>query len=159
MFILLTTASLIIIVLAAVAIYYTIKLHQANKRKSEQAKTNQQAWQKHQTDLIKDIHFIANSMTQGQCELTEGCMRLSYLIERFDQKLTAHPDFQNVFLHKQQTMHMPIQDAYKALSRKQQFLIDKERSALESKNETEILKDASRIAQFQFNITTTIQEP
>lgn len=140
----------IIIVLSCVAGYYQFKLYKVNKNKQLQAKLNQQAWLEHRNKLITDIRFIAQSITQEQCEITEGCMRLQYLITRIDDSQNITEEFQHIFAHFNATKHMPIKEAYKALNKKEQFKLDKERANLETQNSPLVISDCKRLIGYSF---------
>ena len=141
----------ILLILSCIAAYYLIKLRKVKKQQQEQIAENQQAWLKRQQELVADLRFIASSMLQGQCEITEGCMRLKVLMDHLDKELALKTEFQTLQFYYQQTIDMPHHEAYKSLSRKQQFSWDKKRFALEEKYRDQILVEANHLVQFPFN--------
>lgn len=143
-------AVIVLIILSAIAGYYLWQLHNLRKKQSEQQAKNQAARKAHQEELAKDIRFIANSMVQGQCEVTEGCLRLQYLMDKLDENLKNKPEFQAIHMHCQQTAHMPTHQAYKALAPKEQFKLDKERFSLEEENRDRVLKEATTLLTYRF---------
>lgn len=143
-------AAIILLILSAVAGYYLLQVHQLKKRQAEQIKSNQEAWKAHQEELAKDVRFIASSMVQGQCEITEGCLRLQYLMDKLDEELKNKPEFQRIHLHYRQTQHMPTHEAYKALKRKDQFKLDNERFKLEDQNRDGVLEEAALLLTYRF---------
>jgi hypothetical protein len=149
--ILIILALAIIATLAITAGYYLFKVRQVTRQEDLQSKENQQAWLLHRNNLIKDIHFIANSMTQEQCEITEGCMRLEYLIGKVDDSEQIRASFSHIYGHFNATAHMPIKDAYQSLSKKEQFKLDKERSRLEVESKAGVLEDSKRLSQHAFS--------
>ena len=146
-------AALILLALSAVAAYYWIKLKNVQKEQAAQIAKNQQAWLDRQEELASDIRFIANSMLQGQCEITEGCMRLKVLMDHLDKDLANKTEFQTLQFYYQQTLNMPHHEAYKGLSRKEQFHQDKKRYSLEDKYREQILTEAKHITQYPFNFS------
>lgn len=144
--ILLIIATIVIVALSLIASYYLLKVRQLNKQQLEQNKQNQAAWQANQDELIKDIQFIANSMLQQQCEITEGCMRLGYLIPKVDDSEAIKNTFKHIYNHYTATAHMPIKEAYQALDKKEQFKLDSERFSLEAKNTEGVLQDCKKLA-------------
>lgn len=150
MTILITLAVLIILSLASVAAYYLIKLQKSKIAEQAQIKENHLAWLEHKNTLIKDIKFIANSMLQQQCEITEGCMRLGYLIPKVDESETFKLTFPAIFEHYSLTTDMPIKDAYQALSRKEQFKLDSKRLTLEAKNKEPVLSNCQTLLKHTF---------
>ena len=143
-------AALIILTLSAIAAYYLIKLQKVSKNEKEQAERNKEAWLSHKNELIKDIKFIANSMIQEQCEITEGCMRLGYLVPKVDDTEEIKAKFESLFNHYQATTNMPIKEAYKALTRKEQFKLDSQRLKLEAKNKSAVLNDCQVLLKYNF---------
>ncbi|WP_396586177.1 DUF2489 domain-containing protein [Bermanella sp. R86510] len=149
---LLIAGAAIITVLIAIAAYYLIKLSKARKEQAQAIAKNKAAWQAHRDDVAADIRFIASSMVQGQCEITEGCLRLGVLMDRLDESLQHKPEFATIRMHFAKTIHMPTHDAYKALTPKQQFKLDQERFTLEEENKEQVLKEAKVLAEHKFEI-------
>ncbi len=151
--ILISIAAAILLTLGGIAAYYWTKLSNVRKQQKAQIAHNQNAWLERQQELVSDLRFIANSMLQGQCEITEGCMRLKVLMDHFDKDLSQKTEFQTLQFYYQQTLNMPHHEAYKALNRKEQFNQDKKRLALEEKYREQILVEAKGIALFPFEIS------
>jgi len=145
-------AVLIILALAGTAIYYVTKLKRVQKQQEEQVKKNKAAWEAHRNELASDIKFIAHSMIQEQCEITEGCMRIAVLMDRLDDELQHKPEFKTIREHFSLTISMPTHQAYKDLSRKEQFKLDKQRYALEEKNKDQVLEEAKTLLHYNFEI-------
>jgi len=143
---------LILLGLSATAAYYVLKLRKVQKQQEEQIQKNKEAWQKHRDELAADLRFIANSMLQGQCEITEGCLRLGVLMDRLDDELQHKPEFKTIREHFAKTIHMPTHQAYKDLSKQEQFKLDKERFNLEEKNKEQILLEVQTLSEYQFDI-------
>ena len=141
----------ILVLLSLTAAYYLLKLHKAQKIQAQAVIDGQQAWLAKQQEIAQDIRFIANAILQEQCEITEGCLRLIPLMNRFHQDLPFKPDFSRLLQHQQACSNMPINEAYKSLSRKEQFKLDKQRYELEAKNKDAILKEAKLLLNFRFD--------
>ena len=123
------------------------------KQQKAQMAQNQQVWLARQQELVADIRFIANSMLQKQCEITEGSMRLKVLMDHLDKDLAQKTEFQTLQFYHQQTLNMPHHEAYKALTRKEQFAQDKKRFELEDKYREQILIEAKHITQYPFSFS------
>jgi hypothetical protein len=141
----------ILLALSAIAAYYLIKLRKTEQQQAQQIQQNQAVWQKHQDELAADLRFIANSMLQGQCEITEGCMRIKVLMDRLDEGLQHKPEFKTIQKHFAQTITMPTHDAYKALSKQEQFKLDKQRFSLEDENKEQVLVEVKTLSLYQFD--------
>lgn len=142
----------ILIALGATAAYYVLKLRKVKQQQAEQIQRNKAAWQKHRDELAADLRFIANSMLQGQCEITEGCLRIKVLMDRLDDELQHKPEFKTIQTHFAQTISMPTHEAYKALSRQEQFKQDKQRFALEEANREQVLIEVKTLSEYKFDI-------
>jgi len=146
------TATIILAALVATAAYYLIKLRKVKHQQAEQIQRNKDAWQKHRDELASDLRFIANSMLQGQCEITEGCLRIKVLMDRLDDELQHKPKFKTIQAHFAQTITMPTHEAYKALTRQEQFKQDKQRFALEEANREQVLIEVKILSEYKFHI-------
>ena len=144
------SALIIVTTLTIVAGYLLYKVLLLNKQKEQQSKENQDAWLQNRNVLIKDIRFIANSMSQQQCEITEGCMRLEYLINKVDDSPKMRIEFQYIYKHYDATAAMPIRDAYLALTKKEQYKLDKDRAKLEAQHKADVLSDTKKLAEHSF---------
>ena len=142
----------LIVVLCGIAVYYLVKLHQAKKAQQQAIAQGEAAWRDKQKEIASDLRFIASGMVQEQCEITEGCMRLTVLMDRLDENLRFKPEYSAIKAHFEATAHMPTHDAYKALTPKQRFELDKQRFSLEKKNKSAVLKDAKILATERFQV-------
>ncbi|MFY0639612.1 MAG: DUF2489 domain-containing protein [Bermanella sp.] len=147
-------AIIILLALSAIAAYYMIKLRNVRQLQAQQIQQNKDAWQKHRNELAADLRFIGNSMLQGQCEITEGCLRLKVLMDRLDDELQNKPEFKTIQSFFAQAITMPTHDAYKALTRKEQFKQDKQRFALEEQHKDQILIEVKTLCEYKFDILT-----
>lgn len=145
-------AIVILLVLSAIAAYYLIKLRKVKQEQADQIQRNKIAWQKHRDELAADLRFIANAMLQGQCEITEGCLRIKVLMDRLDDELQHKPEFKTIQAHFAQTITMPTHEAYKALGKKEQFKIDRQRFALEEENKEQVLIEVKTLSTYKFDI-------
>ena len=112
---------------------------------------------KHQQELLQDIHFIARSVLSDQCEITEGVLRLQYLIKGLDPSAWYLKELQTIRLHYEATSHMPILEAYQALSRQEQFKLDNQRWQLEADHKSGIMRELQWLVTYRFNSVTLLQ--
>ena len=78
----------------------------------------EQKLRERQLDLLEDIRFIARSVLAEQCEITEGVMRIHYLLTGLDSATWQRDELATLREHQRATCGMPIMDAYKALSKR-----------------------------------------
>lgn len=153
---------LIVIAVAIVlglAIYAFRLSNQLKKAKQEVEQAQLQAEQKlkdHQLKLIDDIRFVARSMMAEQCEITEGVLRLNFLVNALDENIWNSSELPTVRAHYQEAADMPILEAYKALSKQQQFELDNHRYQLEANNKAAILKELQWLLNHQYPSITLL---
>lgn len=155
--VLLITAIVIVAALAGYAWHLTRKVKAMQQRaQEEQARAELQLRERQQT-LLQDIRFIARSVLEEQCEITEGVLRLGYLINALDPVAWELDELSAVRRHHELTSSMPILDAYKNLTRKEQFRLDKERFALEEEHKPSIERELRWLVTYHFPAVTLLQ--
>jgi len=108
----------------------------------------------HQQELVSDIQFVARSVLADQCEITEGVLRIHYLINALDPKTWGEESLRVCRRHYDAVCDMPILEAYQQLPRKEQFRLDKKRWQLEADHKSELLQELTWLASHHFpNIT------
>ena len=145
-------AALIVIGLAATAVYYLWQLKLQTQRQQQEYAKAQAEWRKKKQSLASDIKFIAQAMVEQQCEITEGCLRIKVLMDHLDPNLQHKKEFSTIQQMHSLTSNMATHEAYKALPRKEQFKQDKERFRLEELHRDAVLKEAKIIVSYQFEI-------
>ena len=138
----------IIGVLAAVA---TKLLRQLNQQKlaQVQAKAAQQlAHQQHDKKIISSIIIIVRAMKEEQCDIAEGCWRLSVLLDSLKLSQDLQLQFPAVFQLYSAIKHMPILEARKGLDKKARMKLDYERMKLEAELAEDIRRDIGLLHQY-----------
>jgi hypothetical protein len=152
--ILLLTAFIIVIALAAYALYLNKKVKLQTKEKHSKVEAErllaQKNLDKRNNKIIEDIRFIAKSLLSNQCEMTEAVMRIHYLADALDSDIMLQDQYATIHLHFLGCKDMAIKEAYKDLSKKQRFQQDQNRLRLEASNETAVLAEAELIIQYAF---------
>lgn len=151
-FTLLAVALIIIAALSGIAAYYIWQVKKQNTRLKAEQEEQKKAWRQKKEELAKDIRFIAHSMVQEQCEITEGCMRIKVLMDHLDGDLQSKPEFQTIQRVFSLTSDMPTHQAYKDLSRKEQFKLDNKRYKIEDDNRELVMAEAKTLVSYKFDI-------
>ena len=102
-----------------------------NQQRIENLQVMLQEQYQHRVDSIR---VIANAMDEGQCEFTEGCIRLKMLIDQLDPTLLEREELAIISHIYAETEHMPIKEDWKQLDKKIKTKLTNERFALEGKN-------------------------
>lgn len=148
---------LIIALLAGYAWHLTRKVNAVKQRQQEEEAQAALQLRNRQLDLLQDIRFIARSVLDEQCEITEGVLRIQYLLSALDPTVWEQDELRAVRSHYQSTASMPILDAYKQLPRKEQFKLDQQRWALEKENQPVIERELRWLVSYSFPAVTLIQ--
>lgn len=149
-----------LLILAGLGFYawrLTRRLHAIKQQQQAEKAAAELQLRNHQQELMQDIHFIARAMLAEQCDITEGVMRLQYLIDGLDADVWQRPELETIRQHWQATNHMPILEAYQALSRQEQFRLDSQRLRLEDDNKNAIFKELNWLVTYQFSSVTLLQ--
>ncbi len=148
---------LIIALLAGYAWHLTRKVNAVKQRHQEEEAQAALQLRNRQLELLQDIRFIARSVLDEQCEITEGVLRIQYLLSALDPAVWEQDELRAVRSHYQSTASMPILDAYKQLPRKEQFKLDQQRWALEKENQPVIERELRWLVSYSFPAVTLIQ--
>ena len=108
---LLIAALLIIAVLAGYAVYLLRKVREQEARMQQEEAEAELQLRQHQQELVKDIRFIARSVLQEQCDISEGVLRLEYLLRGLDPDMWQRNELESLRDHHQEISDMPILDA------------------------------------------------
>ncbi len=149
-----------LIIIAALAYYAwhlttkVKKLHQAQKEEQAQAELQ---LRNRQLELLQDIRFIARAVLAEQCEITEGVLRIQYLMSALDPDAWQLDELATLRQHHEATAGMPILDAYKALPKKEQFRLDRERWTLEERHKPAVQRELQWLVSYRFPGVTLLQ--
>ncbi len=67
------------ILLAALSFYLFIRLRKFNQRQMQSSLERQKHW-------YESARIVALAVTQGQCDLSEGCLRLRYILSQLNDQ-------------------------------------------------------------------------
>lgn len=154
----LTLAGLLIIaLLAGYAWHLTRKVKAVTQRQQQEEAQAALQLRNRQLELLQDIRFVARAVLDEQCEITEGVLRIQYLLSALDPTVWEQDELRTTRSHYQSTASMPILDAYKQLPRKEQFRLDQQRWALEQENKAIIERELRWLIRYSFPAVTLIQ--
>lgn len=157
LWLLLSIGTIIVLGLATYAWRLSNQLKQQQQRQQqEMANADNQLRQK-QRELQQDIAFVARAVLAEQCEITEGVLRIHYLLSGLDPEAWHTPELEPLRRHYDATQHMPILDEYKKLDRKQQFQLDRQRWALESEHKDVIEKALQWLSHYSYPNVALLQ--
>ncbi|MBA6361586.1 DUF2489 domain-containing protein [Colwellia sp. BRX8-2] len=140
-----------VIIIAALA-FYAVKLLSQLKAQTAKIKQAEQdkkiALAKHDSKILSSVVIIAHAMKEEQCDIAEGCWRLSVLLDSLKLSSGLSAEFPAVFELYDKIKHMPILDARKKLAKNERMKLDFERMKAESDLSAQINIDVISLHQY-----------
>lgn len=138
----------IIGVLAAIATKLLRQLKQQTLEQEQKQAAQQQALQQHDKKIIASVIIIVRAMKEEQCDIAEGCWRLSVLLDSLKLSEDLNVQFPAVFKLYEAIKHMPILSARKKLDKQSRMKLDLERMKIEAELAEDIRRDISLLHQY-----------
>ncbi len=138
-------------IIAGLAFYAGKLLFQLKKQKRDQeiAEQNKQlALQQHDAKILSSVTIIVKAMQEQQCDLSEGCWRLSVLLDSLKTTSGLSQQFPAIFALYNKVKDMAILDARKKLEKKQRMREDYQRMMFEAEYQESITQDLNLLAEF-----------
>ena len=88
--------------------------------------------------LKESIDVIARAMQSGECNTSEGVIRLTMLLRPFGKNLSTYPAMANLY---EVVRDMPTHDARKLLDKRERMRLDLDRESSEIQLEQDIKKE------------------
>ncbi|EGT79748.1 hypothetical protein BFQ30_10385 [Haemophilus quentini] len=88
--------------------------------------------------LKESIDVIARAMQSGECNTSEGVIRLTMLLMPFGKSLSTYPAMANLY---EVVRDMPTHDARKLLDKRERMRLDLDRESAEIQFEQDIKKE------------------
>lgn len=142
---------LAVVVIASLAFYAGKLLKQLSvqKQTQQQAKVAQQkALAKHDQNVLASVKIIVRAMQEEQCDFSEGCWRLSVLLDSLKLTSELAQQFPAIFKLYNEIKHLSILDDRKQLEKKQRMKQDYQRFTIEAQLHSEIVSDLDLLQQY-----------
>lgn len=141
-------AVIVVVTLALYAIKLLAQLKQQNAELKQAELDKQKALAKHDSKILNSVVIIANAMKEEQCDIAEGCWRLSVLLDSL--KLSEHlsKEFPAIFELYNAIKHMPILEERKKLAKRERMKLDLERMKAENNLSDKIKDDVVLLHQY-----------
>lgn len=130
---LIAVAVIIVVALAfyALKLIKQLKLQTAQQKQAELER--QQSLNKHDKKILDSIIIIVRAMKEEQCDISEGCWRLSVLLDSLKTSENHSSQFPAIFELYEAIKHMPILEARKKLEKRERMKLDLERVKTEAR--------------------------
>lgn len=134
------------LVIAALAFYAGRLLFLLKKQNDRQA----QARQKRVVTITESIRTIAMAMSQQQCDLSEGAIRICRLLDALplDPKPSYDSDFPHIYGLFVKVSGFDTHEARQALDKKERRRQDRAREEIEAEYESRVLGELEKITTF-----------
>lgn len=140
--------SVIIFALAFYAGKLLMQLKQQAEARNAAEQQAQQAHEQHDRKVLNSVIIIVRAMAEEQCDLSEGCWRLSVLLDSLKTSTQLAAQFPNIFKLYQEIKHMPILEERKKLAKQERMKLDLERMKLEAELKANILEELKLLQQY-----------
>lgn len=121
------------------------KLKQKAKRRTQPVEFQPKS--QSQLDAQQSIRVIAQALLQNDLTPTEAAMRIGFLAQQYSPPEGQAPSLQVFQSLAMETSHLPILDAWKALSSQDKQRLEKERLSIEESHSEAIELAANTLAK------------
>lgn len=126
-----------------------LKQLSAQKKAQQQAElAKKQALSKHDLHVFSSVKIIVKAMQEEQCDFSEGCWRLSVLLDSLKLSSELADQFPAIFKLYNEIKHFPILEERKKLDKKQRMQQDYQRVKIEAQLHDEIVTDLDLLQQY-----------
>lgn len=142
---------LAVIIVVSLAFYAGKLLKQVSAQKLAQQQAqlaHQQALARHDHKVLASIKIIVRAMKEEQCDFSEGCWRLSVLLDSLKLSPELAQQFPAIFKLYNEIKHLSILDERKQLEKKQRMKEDYQRMSIEAQLHSEIVADLDLLQQY-----------
>ena len=142
---------LAVIIVVSLAFYAGKLLKQVSAQKLAQQQAqlaHQQALARHDHKVFASVKIIVRAMKEEQCDFSEGCWRLSVLLDSLKLSPELAQQFPAIFKLYNEIKHLSILDERKQLEKKQRMKEDYQRMSIEARLHSEIVADLDLLQQY-----------
>lgn len=140
-----------ILVIAALAFYAGKLLKQLKMQTAAQEKAKQEhenSLKAHDKKILDSVIIIVRAMKEEQCDISEGCWRLSVLLSSMKTTNELKAEFPAIFELYEAIKHMPILEERKKLEKRDRMKLDLERAKIEARLTEDVFKDLEALNQY-----------
>ena len=148
--------SLLCMIMLKVVIYIWWRQRVRLKENQERIANLQGMLKEQYEHRLDSVRVIVNAMDEGQCEYTEGCIRLKMLLDQIAPELLQQPAYAIIETMYKETEHMPIKEDWKQLDKKVKAKLTNERFALEGQHKEAIADAVKALRAHQFDDFDTL---
>jgi len=140
-----------VVIIVILAFYAGTLLFQLKKQTQAQQKTEQKrqnALEDHDAKILSSVAIIVQALQEKQCDLSEGCWRLSVLLDSLKTCTGLAAKFPAIFGLYNKVKDMAILEERKNIEKKQRMRDDYNRLKFEAEYQQAIEQDLKLLAEF-----------
>lgn len=150
-----------VVIIAALSFYAGKLLFQLRKQtqlQQEMVFAQEKAHNEHDTKVLNSVVIIVRAMKEDQCDYSEGCWRLSVLLDSLKTVDALEQQFPAIFELYNTIKHMPIMAERKKLAKQERMKLDLERTKAEAKLTPTIVKELVSLHQYSLDKLSIISK-
>jgi len=139
------------IIIAILAFYAGSLLQQVARQKQSQQQTklaHKSALAGHDHKVLASVLLITRAMKEEQCDFSEGCWRLSVLLDSLKTTSELDQQFPAIFKLYNEIKHHTILGKRKELSKQQRMKEDFQRMTIEQQLHEKVVTDLDLLQQY-----------
>jgi len=140
-----------VVIVSALAFYAGKLLKQLQVQTVQQKRTedeHQLALKVHDKKILDSVVIIVRAMKEDQCDFSEGCWRLSVLLDSLKTSKELSLQFPAIFELYNRIKELSILDSRKELAKKERMKEDLQRLKAEAELHPKIVTDLALLHQF-----------
>ena len=138
-------AIVLLMVLIAYAWRLQRRLKTLEEKQHSEAIDRESQRQQQRQDASRGIQILAGALVRDEVTLTEGCMRIAYLLTQVDDEARKKQEYSVFFQLAEATAHIPVLEAWQELSKQKQRAFNKERTNTEEAFQEFVLEAAQQL--------------
>lgn len=123
-------------------------LKKQRETQAQQEIAKQKALAGHDSKVLQSVLIIVKAMQEEQCDYSEGCWRLSVLLDSLKLSSQMENEFPAIFNLYNQIKHLSILDERKQMAKRDRMKQDVERMKIEAECYDEISKSLPLLHQY-----------
>lgn len=149
---------LIIIALAIYAGKLLKQLKQQNQQQAQAELNHANGLKKHDKKVFDSVVIIVRAMKEEQCDFSEGCWRLSVLLNSLKMSSELEQQFPAIFELYERIKNLNILESRKQLSKRERMKEDLQRMKAEAELHPKIAEDLVQLHQYALERISSLNE-
>lgn len=149
------------VIIAALAFYagkLLMQLKQQTIAQQEAEEAKKAAHKVHDKKVLDSVVIIVRAMKEEQCDVSEGCWRLSVLLDSMKTSSELDREFPAIFEMYNAIKHMPILEERKKLAKRDRMKLDLERTKVEARLSADIFLNLDALHQYAIERLSVISK-